>query len=247
MIGKGTSISHIANAIDYARNKKDSEEIDRNLVAGESGKEIFNEFKIFQQMNSRCQKNSFSFVVSPAIEVGKELSNYDYLHITRDFLAELKLENNQYISYLHKDKEHYHLHVFVNRVNELGKAKKDHFIGKKAQKAAEKLALARNLKTAKEIQHSKEENLRNIVEKFHEKAIINKPRNIQEYSSLMDGFGIKTLLKYANDGNLVGITFQIGEQNIKGSAVNKLMSAKNLEKTIFNLSKTMTNQFRMRL
>lgn len=238
MIGKGKSISHAANAIDYAMKKENAIEIDRNMVVGETGKEISNEFKIFQELNSRCEKNSFSFVVSPSIEDGKELTNSDYKNITQDFLKELNLDNNQYISFLHRDRDHFHLHIFTNRVDELGKAKKDNYIGKKAQKAAEKIAKDRHLVVAKEIQIEKEAKLRNVIEKAHSKVLKNKPKNIQEYVDLMKQHGIKTHLKHANNGKLVGIKFQIGELTIKGSAVNKLMSAMNLQKTILNLTKT---------
>lgn len=242
MIGKGESISHTANAIDYAKNKDNAVEIDRNLVAGESGKEIANEFKIFQDMNSRCQRNTFSFVVSPSIEDGKELSQSDYRKITQEFLQVLKLENNQYISYLHRDKNHKHLHIYVNRLNEFGFAKKDNYIGKKAQRAAEKIALYRNMTTAKEVQLEKEGKLRSIIEKAHAKVIDHKPKNVQEYVHLMKEHDIKSHLKHANNGKLVGIKFQVGEQTIKGSAVNKLMSAMNLQKTIINLSKPIIKQ-----
>ncbi len=238
MIGKGKSIAHASNAIDYAMNKENAIEIDRNMVVGESGKEISNEFKIFQELNSRCEKNSFSFVVSPSIEDGKELTKSDYKKITQDFLKELNLKNNQYISFLHRDKDHFHLHIFTNRIDEIGKAKKDNYIGKKAQKAAERIAKDRHLIVAKDIQIEKEAKLRHVIEKAHSKVLKNKPKNIQEYASLMKQHGIKTHLKHANNGKLVGIKFQIGELTIKGSAVNKLMSAMNLQKTILNLSKT---------
>lgn len=241
MIGKGRSISHIVNIIDYIKSHDNPVEIDRNLVVGESGKEISNEFRIFQEMNARCEKNSFSFVISPAIEEGKELSVSDYRKITQEFLKELKLENNQYISYLHKA-NHYHLHLVVNRINELGKARKDHFIGKKAQKAAEKVALNRNLTTAKEIQLDKEGKLRSIIEKAHDNVLKSKPSDIHEYVNNMKEHGIKTHLKYASDKKVVGVKFQVGKETIKGSAVNKQMSAMNLQKTILNISKTINNQ-----
>lgn len=242
MIGKGKSISHAANAIDYAMNKENSIEIDRNMVVGETGKEISNEFKIFQKLNSRCSKNSFSFVVSPSIEDGKQLSNSDFKKISQEFLKELKLENNQSITFLHKDKNHYHLHIFQNRINEFGIAKKDNYIGKKAQKAAERIALNRNLITAKEIQINKETNLREIIEKAHTKVIDQKPEDIIQYANLMKEHNIITHLIYANNSKFVGIKFKVGEQTIKGSAVNKLMSAMNLQKTILNLSKTIIKE-----
>ena len=74
MIGKAKSISHVSNAINYAQNKIKALEIDRNKVIGETGKEIAKEFRVFQNLNSRCNRNSFSFVLSPSIQDGTELT-----------------------------------------------------------------------------------------------------------------------------------------------------------------------------
>ena len=55
MIGKAKSISHISNAVNYARNKIKAEEICRNRLVGETGTEIVKEFRLFQNLNARCQ------------------------------------------------------------------------------------------------------------------------------------------------------------------------------------------------
>ncbi|MDX9694530.1 MAG: relaxase/mobilization nuclease domain-containing protein [Bacteroidales bacterium] len=237
MIGKGKSIAHTARAIEYARTKDNAIEIDRNMVIGETGKEIAHEFKIFQNFNSRCTKNTFSFVVSPTIEDGRNLTKKDFIQITREFLTELELQNHQSITYLHRDREHFHLHILCNRLNENGIAKKDNFIGKKAQRVAEKIALNKNLTTAKEVQMNKEEKLRAIVESAHRKILELKPKDITEYAELMKANQIILILKKDSKENLVGISFQIDNQYIKGSAVNKQLSAKNLQNTIINLNK----------
>ena len=113
MIGKGKSISYAGNAIDYARNKPEANELSRNLVVGETGKEISNEFRIFQRLNTRCKRNSFSFVISPTIEDSRQMSKKDFVNITKEFLEEHELDNNQYVSYLHSDRDHIHIHIIV--------------------------------------------------------------------------------------------------------------------------------------
>jgi len=242
MIGKGRSISHTVRAIDYARKKDNAIEIDRNKVVGETGKEIASEFRIFQNFNTRCIKNSFSFILSPAIEDGRKLTNKEFAAISREFLTELGLENHQSITYLHRDKNHYHLHVVCNRLTESGLAKKDNFISKKAQRIAEKIALNKHLTSAKEIQLNREEKLREIVETAHKKVLELKPKNITEYAELMKANQIKLILKNDSKENLVGISFEIENQHIKGSAVNKLLSAKNLQNTINTLNKTINKE-----
>jgi hypothetical protein len=37
--------------------------------------------------------------------------------ITRDFVKGMNLEEHQYIAYTHHDKDHQHIHLYVNRIN----------------------------------------------------------------------------------------------------------------------------------
>ncbi len=232
MIGKAKSISHVSNAINYAQNKIKAVEIDRNKVIGENGKEIAKEFRVFQNLNSRCNRNSFSFVLSPSIEDGKKLEVTDFAKIARDFLTRMNLAQNQHISFLHKDKDHAHIHIFVNRIDAFGKAYKDNYIGKKAQRIAEKIALDWNFTTARKVQQEKESRLVGQITEAHNLILPKKPNDIFEYAKLMKQFGIELHLKQASNGKVVGLKFQVGKESIKASSVHRSFSAANLQKTI---------------
>lgn len=232
MIGKAKSISHISNAINYARNKKQATEISRNHVAGETGREIAKEFRVFQNLNSRCERNSFSIVLSPAIPDGDKLSNEDFARLADDFLARMGLKERQYITFLHSDQNHKHLHIFVNRIDFNGKAYKDNYISKKTQRIAESIARDRGLTIAREVQKQKEERLTRQISDAHEKVLRQSPRHIFEYADFMKQYGINTYLKQASDGKVVGVKFQIGDESIKASSVHRSFSAANLQKLI---------------
>ena len=232
MIGKAKSISHVSNAINYAKNKKGAAEISRHNVAGETGREIAKEFRVFQNLNARCERNSFSVVLSPSIPDGIKLTHADFAKLADDFLERMKLKEQQYISFLHSDRDHRHLHIFVNRIDSNGKAYKDHFISKKAQRIVESIAKERGFTTAKEIQQQKEERLSNQIINAHEKILPQKPQNIFEYAEQMNLFGIQMHFKQASDGKVVGIKFRIGEESIKASSVHRSFSAANLQKLI---------------
>lgn len=241
MIGKGSSIGHTANAIEYGMEKHNAIEIDRNLVVGETPQEIADEFKIFQDMNTRCENNSFSFVVSPSIEDSKNLSKEDYRDIAQDFMQKMDLHQQQYVAYLHSDKAHKHLHIYSNRIDLKGKATKDNYIGKKASRVAEEIAKERNFTIAKEVQKEKIKQLqkefgkeRLTVEHAHKKALEHRPKNIKEYSILMEKQGVKVQPKFAKNQKCVGIKFGVGEKLIKGSTIGKLFSGMNVQAAIIN-------------
>ncbi len=144
----------------------------------------------------------------------------------------MKLSESQFVSFLHSDREHKHLHIFVNRIDKNGKAIKDHFISKKAQRIAESMAKARGYKTAKEIQKEKEQRLGSQVKEATIKVLPQVPKDIFEYAELMKKYGIESILKQASNEKIVGIRFKIGEESIKGSAVDRSFSATNLQKLI---------------
>jgi len=232
MIGKAKSIAHTVKAVNYAMKKLGAMEISRNKVVGETPREIATEFRIFQNLNSKCGKNTFSMVLSPSIPDGDKLSSTDFAKLTEDFLKRMKLDDHQFISFLHIDEKHKHLHIYVNRIDFDGKAYKDHFISKKAQRIAESVAKEWGFTTAKEIQQQKEQQLSSYIKEVHQRVLSVMPRDIDDYAQLMEQYGIQTHRRIASDGKVVGLKFQIGEETIKGSSVGREFSAANLQKQI---------------
>jgi len=241
MIGKAKSISHAGQLIDYTKDKLQAVELDKNLVAGETSQEITNEFKTFQQLNDRCEKDSISLVISPTIEDSKKLSKQDFKDITKDFMREMKLDQHQYVSYLHEDKKHSHIHIICNRCDEQGQALNDSFISNRASRAAEKIAIERDFTLANDVRKEKELKLQKELDKemkaikdIHKTTLDKNPRNIAEYSKLMEKQGIKVHPKFSNANKCVGIKFQVGEKMIKGSLLGKAFSGMRIETAILN-------------
>ncbi|MGB3144641.1 MAG: relaxase/mobilization nuclease domain-containing protein, partial [Maribacter sp.] len=157
MIGKGTSIAHTGTSIDYGWNQeKDAEIVFSQHLAGNSPQEITEEFRLIQEENARCQKNTLSFILSPTQEDGRNLSKQQLGELTQKFIKEMQLKERQAIAFVHRDKEHTHVHLYVNRIGFDGKAYNDSFIGKRSQLAAENVAKEMGLTTVKEVQLEKE-------------------------------------------------------------------------------------------
>jgi len=240
MIGKAKSISHAANSIDYAREKPQAEELGRYLLAGDTGQEIAREFQIFQEMNDRCDNNTISIVVSPQIEDGKQLSNEQLQEITRRMLSEMQLNDRQYIAYVHHEKEHKHIHLYVNRIDTKGEAYKDNFIGKKASKAAEKIAKALGLTTAMEVKEQKQEGtkaLRSAIKQFSDKVLESQPKSIEAFVQAMNEKGkeqLKTEAYYNKQGEFQGVRFYVNDQKFKASEVHRSLGKKSLLQSIEN-------------
>lgn len=77
-------------------------------------------------------------------------------------MKKMKLGERQTIAFVHQDKIHKHIHLYLNRIDFNGVAYKDSFIGKRSQLSAEKVAEEMKLTTVKQGQVEKEINLKDI-------------------------------------------------------------------------------------
>ena len=235
MIGKGKSISHTRASMSYGWNQeKDAEIVLKEFLHGDSPAEITKEFKMLQDQNYHCTKNTLSFVISPTIEDGKRLDKSELQAITKHFMHEMKLGERQAIAFVHQDKEHKHIHLYVNRIDFKGVAYNDSFIGKRSQQAAEKTAEQMGLTTVNQIQFEKEFNLKEIrteVKRRHDLTMKQfKPKSFDEYVKFMETNGVKVIPSINKQNKLQGFRFEFDGHNLKGSEVHRNMSIGNIGK-----------------
>ena len=241
MIGKGKSISHTRASMSYGWNQeKDAEIVLKEFLHGDSPAEITKEFKMLQDQNYHCTKNTLSFVISPTIEDGKKL-NIDKLQaITKRFIHEMKLGERQAIAFVHQDKDHKHIHLYVNRIDFKGVAYNDSFIGKRSQLAAEKVAEHMGLTTVKQVQFEKEFNLREIrteIKRRHDLTMKQfKPKSFDAYLKAMETNGVKVIPTINNQNKLQGFRFEFDGHNLKGSEVHRNMSLGNIGKQMSGIN-----------
>ncbi|TLF44582.1 mobilization protein [Maribacter aurantiacus] len=229
MIGMGKSISHTGASLGYGWNEeKDAKVVYREHLAGDNPKELTQEFKLIQTQNHRCKKNTLSFVLSPTIEDGKELKEKELKEITERFIKEMKLKERQAIAFVHQDKSHRHIHLYVNRIGFDGKAYKDNYIGKRSQQAAEKVAQQMGLTTVREVQQEKLNEVKNVrqeIKQIHEKVITEmKPKDFDQYIRYMKQNDVKVVPSISKSNQLRGFRFEYKGQNLKGSEVHRSMS-----------------------
>ena len=238
MIGKGKCISHTKASMSYGWNEeKDAKIIYKNHLLGDNPSELTKEFKRIQMLNINCKRNTISFVLSPTIEDGKKLNRQTLHSITKSFIDDMKLGDRQAIAFVHNDKHHKHIHLYVNRINFQGEAYQDSYIGKRSQKAAERVAKLLELKTVKEVNQEKLQSLKQLrkeIYKAHQDVVkFNKPRTFNEYLRAMKQHNI-TLIPSINKSNqLQGFRIKYKGLDLKASEVHRNMSILNLTKLIY--------------
>lgn len=244
MIGMANSVAGGGTLFNYVCNPEKGYEVDRNLISGNSSKEIFEDFKLYLEQNQRASKKIFSMVLSPEVKDGHRISKNDFKSLTRDFLQELELDykDQPYIAFLHTEKNHHHVHVLFSRVRENGGLIKDSHIGKKAQWAAHRVAEKRGLTSAKQIMIDKIKSIEagknkiNSIQKqilnIHQ-SITSRAINYEEYKSKMfeQGFKVKPFLNKKDQlqGHRI-IDLHSGNE-YKASEIHRSLSLSNLMKS----------------
>ena len=229
MIGKGTSIAHTGASISYGWNQeKDAEIVFSNHIAGNDAQQITEEFKLIQEQNTRCHKNTLSFILSPTQEDGTNLTKGQLGKLTQKFIKEMQLKEHQAVAFVHRDKAHTHVHLYVNRIGFDGKAYNDSFIGKRSQLAAENVAKEMGLTTVKEVQLEKEMDsiqVRLEIKNIHLKVMENeKPKTLDIYMKAMQAHNVEVIPSINKANRLQGFRLEYKGNNFKASEVHRSMS-----------------------
>ena len=232
MISKAKSCTGGTALFNYVVNENKGYELLRNNISGITPKEMYSDFSILQQQNLRCKNNTISIVLSPTINDSIKMTNEQLKALTKDFLKEMDLDpkTNQFIAFVHTEKEHKHVHIILNRVKQDGTLIKDSFISKKAQFVAHEMALKHGFTSAKELKKVKEQErklfykeVRNLIKKSHYLVLKEKPKNLKIYQNKMLEHGIKVNPTINKQGNIQGFRFlhEASGADLKASEVDR--------------------------
>lgn len=219
MIGKAKSCIGGTALANYVMKDTKGYELLRNNLSGVTPTEILQEMKVIQNLNQKAQYKTLSLVLSPEKTEGQKLTNKELQEMTLDFLKELKIDvkNQQYLAFVHTEKEHKHIHIICNRVKDNGTLVSDNFIGKKAQWAAHRIAKERGLISAKErmienlknIEQGQDNNraIKNKILEKHNLVMKTNPKSMEEYKRKMYDFGVKVIPTINRQGLIQGHRF----------------------------------------
>lgn len=233
MVSKAKSVKGSAKGVAYIQSDKelgDAVELDRNGIVSKEPNEILNEFRLVQESNVRCDKNTISIVISPSDE--RKFTDTELRNIGKKHLQELGLKDHQYLMTKHESTGKPHIHILANRIDENGKALNDSMISKRCQEISQRIAVELKLRTAKDIQAANEIALQPIkleIKSAHDFAVKNS-KTFDDYKDLMHSKGCKVLETINKKGDLQGFRILHKESGLdfKASEINKSVGLKNL-------------------
>jgi hypothetical protein len=171
---------------------------------------------------------------------GEKIQDKRMVEIAREYLQKMNISDTQFSITKHIDKDHSHLHIIANLVNNNGQTIKDNWIGLKGKKVAQELTLKYGLKEAiskdLSLTHLEQLNGKEANRYVIYQAILGTlphSKSIDDLKEKLAKKNVETLYKYKGQTKeLQGISFKIGDFKYKGSEIDRKFSVKNLEKAI---------------
>lgn len=175
-----------------------------------------------------------------AFPPGENLPDERLAEIAREYLRELNIIQTQYVVVSHREKEHKHLHIVLNRVGNDGRTIRDNFLGLRGKKKAQELTQRHGLLPA-EKKDLKKTHIRQMNDQDRTRyeiyqAIQNglvKSRNMAELEGVLKATQIEMIYKYKGQTKEVqGVSFKMGQFRYKGSDIDRQFSYSNLQKML---------------
>jgi len=207
-------------------------------VRGHNYKLMADDF--LRQAQLRPSKHKACFHAILSFYPGEKPSDDTMKQITQKYLQELGIVNTQVAIAKHTDKAHLHLHIAANMINNNGKTINDSWIGLRGKKIAQELTIQYNLKQAfsKDLSLTHVESL-NRQETSRYKIYVAIAEylplcvSMKQLEAMLKMRGIEMQYKYKGQtAEKQGVSFKIGNDCFKGSAIDRKYSLGNLNKRI---------------
>jgi hypothetical protein len=221
------------------RDQKRAVVLDAEGVRDYDWKLMSEDFERQHSLRSSLHKVVFHGILS--FYPGEKIEDGKMIQIAREYLQKMNMSDTQFSITKHIDKDHSHLHIIANLVNNNGGTIKDNWIGLRGKKVAQELTLKYGLqqavvkdlsKTHLEQLNEKEANRYLVYQRILETLPFSK--SLDDLKERLAKKNIETLYKYKGQTTeLQGISFKIENFKYKGSEIDRKLSVRNLEKTIY--------------
>ena len=231
MIAKIMKGSGFKGVINYILDpKKGTELIDSSGVRTESINHIVQSFIDQTELNPQVSKVVGHISLSFSAQDSPKLSNEWMTKVAREYMERMGIKDTQYIIGRHFDKEHPHVHIAFNRIDNNGKTISDRNDRFRSEKICKELTAKYALYFADGKENVKEHRLKEPDKTKYEiyqtlKAEIARCRNWTTLLSHLEKQNIDVRFKYkGNSQEVQGIIFEKNGYHFNGSKVDRSFS-----------------------
>ncbi|HEY4198343.1 MAG TPA: relaxase/mobilization nuclease domain-containing protein [Mucilaginibacter sp.] len=238
MIGKLIIGRSFAGCIRYVVQKHDATILDAAGIRIQEANQMINDFNLQRKFNPDLGKAVGHIVLSWSVNDSEKLNDEVMVKLANEYLHKMKIRDTQYLVVKHNDREHPHIHIVYNRVDNNGKTISDNFQKQRNVQVAKELTLKHDFYWAVGKEQVNRPQLTGADKVKYElfDAICSASKKVKSIDELIKALaksGINTHLKYKGNTNEVqGISFSKSEYKFKGSEIDRSLSYGRLLKAI---------------
>ena len=228
MIAKIMKGSGLKGVINYILDpKKGTEFIDSSGVKTDGVSHIIQSFIDQTGLNPRVGKVVGHISLSFSTQDSPKLSNEWMVKVAREYMEKMGIKDTQYIIGRHFDKEHPHIHIAFNRIDNNGKTISDRNDRLRSEKICKELTAKYSLYFAGGKENVKEHRLKEPDKTKYEiyqtlKAEITRCRNWKDLLAHLKKQDIDVRFKFkSNSQEVQGIIFEKNGYHFNGSKVDR--------------------------
>lgn len=240
MIGKISKGGSFKNLVEYL-DKEDAVVLGTNMY-GQGSRELTAEFMAIRDLNPGIKQPVLH--ASLSLLPGESLSDEQFREACETWMEKMgfDLSLNQYLIVRHKDTEHEHAHLAINRIDMVsGKVVVDSFERYRSQEIIRDLEktygleqVAASWQTFKNVDSQLEQNLEvsgcQKLAQLIERAAIDSP-TMPEFFQRLASHRVRAEVEFTRNGKPKGITYSVADQEkVAGNALGKAYSFPGLQK-----------------
>lgn len=236
MIGKIKKGSGFKGCVNYAMDKEQAVLLHTEGVLAENKQSIIQSFCTQREMNPNLKKAVGHIALSYSAVDAQKLTDEKMIQLAQEYMREMKITDTQYIIVRHQDREHPHVHLIFNRIDNNGKTISDKNDMYRNEQVCKKLKEKHGLYFAKGKEQVKQYRLKEPDKTKYEiysaiKQEIGKSKGWKELRDQLAEKGIDIHFKYKGQTDEVqGISFSKGDYTFKGSEIDRSFSFSKLDK-----------------
>mgnify|MGYP001020328838 CR=1 FL=1 len=231
MIGKIVKGTSFSGCVNYVL-KEDKSRLLKAVGVYGSPEEIAEQFELQTLLNDKVKNTVGHISLSFSAEDGDRIRDDDglMLKIAHDYMKLMGIENTQFIIARHRDREHPHLHILFNRVDNDGRTVSDRNDRYRSERLCKELTVRHGLYFASGKENVKEHRLREPdktkYEIFHAlRDAVPRCRDWPELTAALRHEGIATEFRMrGGTSDVQGVVFARNGYPFNGSKIDRQFS-----------------------
>lgn len=248
MIGKLTIGRSFAGVVRYVVQKPEARLLHAEGVRESSIQSVIDDFNTQRKINPELSRAVGHVALSWSKNDIEKLSPEIMIQRAQEYMQKMKISETQYLIVEHRDRNHPHLHLIYNRVNNKGKTISDRLQKVRNQKVCKEMTLRHGYYLGKDKSQVNRHRLTGADKIKYElyDAITKasqKAKNWNELTALLKEKEIGVVFKYKSGSQQIqGISFSKGDIKMKGSEIDRGLSFARLDEKIRQNQNQLTNR-----